>query len=122
MLLGCIMIGTLSFAQKSSKDPRQLASRQSEIMKNVLALNETQYAAVKNINEHYADKISALKVKDRSVRGKKDPELKNLRKQKSNELNAVLSADQQVTWKNYKKHKKAIHKKQKGQGKVGNKH
>lgn len=114
ILFGALMIGTLTFAQKKSKNPDQIAIHQSEKMKEVLALNESQYAVIKNINEHYAGKISALKES-----GNKHPQLKNLRKQKRNELNVVLTADQQVTWKNYKQQKKEQHKKrqQKRKGK-----
>lgn len=105
ILFGALIIGTVTFAQKKSKGPDQIAIHQSEKMKEVLALNESQSAAIKNINEHYAGKISALKGS-----GNKHPQLKNLRKQKRNELNMVLTADQQVTWKNYKQQKKEQHK------------
>ena len=95
------MISSIMFAQSQMKDPAARAARQSEKMKSVLSLNEAQYASIRDINEKYADKYSALK-REEIAKKNKHAEFSTLRKDHQKEIETVLTSEQKTKWENYK--------------------
>jgi Spy/CpxP family protein refolding chaperone len=113
MLGVALMITNIIFAQQS-KTPQDIAIRQTEKMKSVLLLSETQYATIKSINENYAGKFAAISKAEESKKEEQHSAKKDLRLQKEKEVNAVLTPEQQEKWKSYKHEKKVTSKKHKG--------
>jgi hypothetical protein len=72
MVVGAMMISTFIFAQRES-------------MKDVLALNDAQYASIKEINKKYGQKHQ------------------DLNKERQAEISKVLTPEQNSSWKAYKK-------------------
>ena len=77
--------------------------RHAERMKAELNLNDKQFESIKAINQRYAEKLST------SGRGPSD-EKKALREQHRDEVNKVLTPEQQTKWeasrKEHKEHRK----------------
>jgi Spy/CpxP family protein refolding chaperone len=110
MLAMALMISTMIFAQQKHRDPQQIAAWQTEKMKENLALNDTQYASVKKINESYADKFASVRKDDKKVTGEKREALKTIRREHVQAINSVLTPDQQQKWKTLREEKKAERK------------
>jgi Spy/CpxP family protein refolding chaperone len=106
MLAMALMISTLIFAQERHRDPQQMAARQTERMKENLALNDSQYASVKKINETYADKFASVR-KDDTTTDDKRTALKTIHAEHEQAINAVLTPDQQKKWQTLKEERKA---------------
>jgi hypothetical protein len=110
MLAMALMINTMIFAQQKHRDPQQIAAWQTEKMKENLALNETQYASVKQINESYADKFASVRKNEKTVAAEKREALKTIRKEHEQAINSVLTPDQQEKWKTLREERKAERK------------
>jgi Spy/CpxP family protein refolding chaperone len=95
-----MLAATLAFAQPGSKGQ---AGKQAEKMKAELGLDDKQYASVKGINERFAKKRMALRSDSTLAREKKITELKSLRTERKNEIESVLTPEQETKWSNYKK-------------------
>jgi len=96
-LLVALAVNIMTYAQHKEKDPAKMAEHRTEKMKTYLGLNETQYASVRQINEKYAEKISAARKDDPKM--EKRAEIDALRDQHAQEINAVLTPEQQQKWK-----------------------
>jgi Spy/CpxP family protein refolding chaperone len=97
-------VSTIIFAQREHRghrDPHEMAQRQTDNLKNALALNDQQYAAVKGINDRYADQFMQMRRDSATVRSNKRTAMQNLIQQKQKEINAVLTPDQQTKYKDY---------------------
>jgi periplasmic protein CpxP/Spy len=104
-LIGLILVlvgSSVLFAQQG-RDPKKIAAVQSEKMKEVLVLNDEQYASVRSINEKYAEQI--MEAKSRSAKGRSS-ELQSLRGQRAKEINNVLTPEQQKKWSQHKQEAK----------------
>lgn len=113
MLIMGLMISTVIFAQHRSKDPHAVAAKQTEQMKNVLELNDTQYAAVKGINDEYAGKFMSLRKENPGEGGQKHEKAKALKETREQEINTILTPVQQEKWKTHLAEKKSGRKQNK---------
>lgn len=103
------MTSTFVFAQKKHGHGRDGAA-QAETMKKELALTDQQYASIKDINAKYKDKHVALR-SDSTVKGEaKHDKMKALHESRQNEIQKVLTPDQQSKWKAYKKQQAELRK------------
>jgi Spy/CpxP family protein refolding chaperone len=80
MLVGAMMVSTFIFAQRES-------------MKDVLSLDDAQYASIKEINKKYGQKHQ------------------DLNKERQAEISRVLTPEQSSNWKAYKKGLRDGHRK-----------
>lgn len=87
-------------------DAHKSAERQTEQMKELLNLNETQYASVKQINDKYAEKADALRKEAAGERSKMRDKFQSMRRERQNELNGVLTTEQRTKWAQYQQEKK----------------
>jgi hypothetical protein len=92
-----VMVGAVTFAQSHRRGYEKHGNGQIEKMKTDLALNDTQYAAIKNINEKYAAKQATLKM-DSSAH----ETFKALHQEKDKEIQAVLTPEQKTKWETFK--------------------
>jgi Spy/CpxP family protein refolding chaperone len=96
-----LLASTIIFAQRGHHDPNEMAQRQTDNLKNALALNDQQYAAVKSINDRYANQFMQMRRDSATVRSNKRTAIQNLMQEKQKEINAVLTPDQQTKYKDY---------------------
>ena len=101
VFLGLMMISSVLFAQRTF-DPKAMAARQTEQMKTELALDDTQYASVKSINEDFANKQVAVRDNSALSRDDKMTQMRALRTEKDEALKKVLTADQNTKWEAYR--------------------
>lgn len=113
MLAALALVSTIVLAQHKQVSPDQIATRQSDRMKSVLLLTDTQYASVKTINGKYAEKQMTLRNDQNLSREARHEKMKSLREEKNVELQQVLTKDQQVKWKEFQSAqvKKRLHRK-----------
>ncbi len=99
VMLGVWMLSaTFLFAQHHSKDAEQRASRHAERMKTELSLNDDQFASVKTINKKYANRHIAIRRDSSMTRDQKYEQFKDLRMERKEEIESVLTPDQKVKW------------------------
>jgi hypothetical protein len=113
LLSMAMMISVMIYAQHKEKDPAERAAHQTERMKSQLSLNDAQYASVKTINEKYAKKFSALRNDD--AKQEKRNEVKSLKDLRQQEINAVLTPEQQQKWQAYREQKQEQGKAHRGE-------
>ena len=101
VLLGLMIISSVTFAQRRP-DPQAMAARQTEKMKTELALDNTQYASVKSINEDFANRQAALRDSTTLSREEKREQMRALGTEKNEALKKVLTADQNTKWDDYR--------------------
>ena len=101
VFLGLMMVSSVIFAQRRV-DPQAAAARQTEKMKTELALDDTQYASVKSINEDFAKKQAALRDSSALSREEKAKQMRALGTEKNEALKKVLTADQHTKWEAYR--------------------
>lgn len=102
MLVAAMMMSIFIFAQKS--EPRHKGQHgQNENMKEVLSLDDAQYASIKDINKKYAAKRHELRTDSALERDKKFQEGKALHQEQQKEVKAVLTPEQNTKWEAYKK-------------------
>lgn len=101
VFLGLMMVSSVIFAQRKI-DPQAAAARQTEKMKTELALDDTQYASVKSINEDFAKKQTALRDNSALSREEKMTQMKALGTEKNEALKKVLTSDQNTKWEAYR--------------------
>lgn len=101
VFLGLMIVSSVLFAQRKF-DPQAMAARQTETMKTELALNDTQYASVKSINEDFANKQGTLRDNSALSREDKTNQMRALRTEKDEALKKVLTADQNTKWEAYR--------------------
>jgi hypothetical protein len=93
MIMSFCLISMVTFSQQTKPDPEARAKRLSEKMKTELSLSESQYSKVYDINLKYAEKMKDL----RGAEGDKHEKMtsvRDLNKNKNEELKAVLSEEQ----------------------------
>jgi len=117
MLVVAMMMSTIIFAQHHKGGGRR--HDQSEKMKAVLSLDDNQYATIKGINSKYDSKRNLLHQDSLQARDEKHAAVKALHKEREQEIQAVLTPEQNAKWKTYKteqaakrkeEHKKRIEK------------
>jgi hypothetical protein len=118
VFLGLMLASSVIFAQRRDFDPQAMATRQTEKMKTELALNDTQYASVKSINEDFANKQKALQDNSTLSREDKMKQMKALGTEKDEVLKKVLTAEQHTKWEAYRA-QQAEHRKKGGGGRHG---
>jgi len=99
--IGLMTLSIAIFAQRRQRDPQAFANRQTDTMKQVLALTDAQYATIKNINEKYVSKFSELRKDSLAGKDQKRDEARTLMQEKDKELSSVLTPDQQEKWKTH---------------------
>ncbi len=119
LLVIAMMMSTIIFAQHHKGDGKR--HDPSETMKTVLSLNDNQYATIKGINKKYAEKQTSLRQDTLQSRDAKHDAVKSLNQERKQEIQAVLTAEQNAKWKAYKteqktkrkeEHQKAVEKHQ----------
>jgi hypothetical protein len=101
------VICTALIAQRRGDfDPQRPADRQTEEMKEILNLNDAQYASVKNINDKYAEKAQGLRKEAVGERRELREKFEALRNERQIEIKAVLTKDQQSRWEQHRELKK----------------
>jgi hypothetical protein len=110
VFLGLMLVSSVIFAQRGDFDPQEAATRQTEKMKTELALNDTQYASVKSINEDFANKQKTLRDNTALSREDKMKQMKTLSTEKDEALKKVLTAEQNTKWEAHRA-KQGEHKK-----------
>lgn len=101
VFLGLMIVSSVLFAQRKF-DPQAMATRQTEKMKTELALNDTQYASVKSINEDFANKQVALRGNSALSREDRTKQMRALRTEQNEAIKKVLTADQNTQWEAYR--------------------
>jgi hypothetical protein len=104
-----MLISAVTFAQRGHHNHHRQtedAAAQSEKMKNELGLTESQYSAVKNINQKYANEIAALRKDTALIRDDFHLKMKTLRDQRQTELGKVLTDDQTKKWNTLREEKR----------------
>lgn len=100
LLFAVMLFAFGAYAQHKRPDPTERAKKQTEWMKTELNLTGDQTAKVEKINLTYAEKKKA-------IMDKMHQEMKALHKSQDEEINAVLTPDQQAKYKTKKEeHKK----------------
>jgi hypothetical protein len=111
IVLGIALLATVvSFSQHKQKDPEGRAAHQTEKMKTLLSLDDTQYAAVRKINEEYAVRFMTFRQEKDSHNNDRREAIKKLREEKDKELASVLTADQQTKWRSFREERKSTRK------------
>jgi Spy/CpxP family protein refolding chaperone len=101
------MVSASLLAQRQGHfDPQKAADRQTEEMNEVLKLDETQYASVKEINNKYAEKAEGLRKEAVGERRELRERFQTLRSERQQEINTVLTKDQQAKWEQHRELKK----------------
>jgi hypothetical protein len=103
-----VMTSTFVFGQKKYGHGRGEA--QVETMKKELVLTDQQYASIKDINAKYKGKHMALRGDSTLKSEAKHDQMKALHKDRQNEIQKVLTPDQQTKWKAYKKQQADLRK------------
>jgi len=103
-----MMLSTLLFAQHHKGGGRP--HDRTETMKTELSLNDNQFAAIKGINEKYADQFASLRKDSIQTHDQKRAAGKALRQKREQEISDVLTPEQNTKWKAYKAEQKAKHK------------
>jgi hypothetical protein len=106
MLTFALLMSIMSWGQSGNQEPAKAATNQTDEMKSVLSLNDTQYTAVRDINQKYAEKIGAIHKDAQSAHDKQRDEIKSLKNQRDKDLKTVLSPEQQTKWEGYRMGKK----------------
>jgi Spy/CpxP family protein refolding chaperone len=120
MFIVAMMTSTVIFAQSKASDPGERAIRQTERMKSILLLDDAQYASIKGINQKYAEKHSAFRNADTADREQKQKTMRDLQRERENEISAVLSPEQKTKWDAHKKEQ--MENRQKSTGKKSSTH
>lgn len=108
-----LMFTGAAFAQRGhgkknpgKKNPNEIATLQSERMKETLSLSDEQFASVRDINSKFAERIAELRNDSTLVREMRHQKMMELRKQKQSEIDAVLTAEQKSKWQTERKNVK----------------
>ena len=118
-----LMFSGMLFAQRGDhrqKDPKEMATMQSEHMKKSLDLSEQQFASVQSINLKFAERMSVLRNDTTLERETRHQRMAELRDQKQAEIGAVLSADQKSKWETERKNFARNHRGERGHRGDGN--
>ena len=108
LLVIAMMMSTIIFAQHHKGDGKR--HDPSETMKTVLSLDDNQYATIKGINKKYAEKQTSLRKDTLQSRDAKHDAVKALNQERKQEIQAVLTPEQNTKWKTYKTEQKAKRK------------
>jgi protein CpxP len=119
IMLGALMIASvIVFAQDHTRDPQARAAKTTEKMKQMLSLNDTQYASIKAINEKYASKRVDHGKNATPDNADRMNERKALMDAREKEINAVLTPEQKTKWETFKSkraEKMRAHKKERAE-------
>ncbi|MEO8471629.1 MAG: hypothetical protein ABI477_05525 [Chryseolinea sp.] len=102
ILIAAMMMSTIIYAQHGH-DHDKKREDVSEKMKKELSLNDAQVQSIKSIETKYHDKQISLRKDSSKSKDEKMKSMKSLRMEKSNEVNAVLTAEQKSKWESYRK-------------------
>lgn len=97
-----ITVSAFGFAQPKQKNAAQRAAGESERMKNVMELNDTQYASVKSLNEKYSLQMQKLWRDSTLTADERKNQVKKIRTDKEAELKATVAPQQFEKWNTHK--------------------
>jgi Spy/CpxP family protein refolding chaperone len=103
-LVVCLLISSVSFAQDVKWTLEERATMMSDKLKSSVQLTDEQYAKVYDVNVRYATKMQELRKQSGAKEDQKQA-FKNLRKEQHDEINAILTSEQQVKYKELQKQK-----------------
>lgn len=92
-VVACSVLTASGYAQKAGHTPEEKAKRMTDSLKSNLALTDSQYSKIYELNVNYITKMQALRKQDGSKEDKKQS-FKELRKSQHKNLSAVLTKDQ----------------------------
>jgi Spy/CpxP family protein refolding chaperone len=81
--------------KKNEEKRKMVAERKLDMMKEKLNLSEEQTARIRAVNEKYRDQYKKYLTMDGNDRSSKNEELSGLRKQQKEDIQAILTPDQQ---------------------------
>jgi len=120
MLAAALLTAPLAMAQEGAqkqqhreKDPKAMAEKRTEHMKEALGLSPEQVEKVKAINLAHAEKMSAIRQQENKEEKQKN--MQQLREWRLGELKTVLTADQIAKLEEMKAQRKG-ERERKGQG------
>lgn len=93
-----MMISTAIFAQKSTLDSRKPEARGFDRMKRELALTDSQYESVKNIDSKYSKKRGEQRVKSERRRFEDREAMRVLHRERENDMRKVFTPAQNKKW------------------------
>lgn len=99
----CLLVVTTATAQEKQKFQQRKIDKKELAQK--LQLSEEQQQKMKAIHQEFATKAKTLKNDDNITRGEFKTRMKALHEQKKNEVNALLTKEQQQQLKELKKSK-----------------
>jgi Spy/CpxP family protein refolding chaperone len=99
ILIVALTMSTLVYAQHKGSGHHH--DKLSDKMKTELSLNDTQYAAIKSIEEKYGKQHTSLRKDSTKAKDEKFKAMKALRDEKQKEIDAVLTPDQKSKWVAY---------------------
>ena len=100
--------------QRTPPSPEQMANRQAKHLQKVLMLTDDQQQKVYQASLTRSNAMQQLKANG----DKKSPEAKAVRTQYVNDVNAILTPEQQQKWEQYRLQQKQRHEARKNQQQV----
>lgn len=95
MTTAALAFSAMLFAQRGPVDPSARAAKQTDRMKEVLSLNDAQYATVKGINEKYAQKTATIR---RDSSSDFRATMQSIHAERRKEIESVLTSEQKEKW------------------------
>jgi hypothetical protein len=105
LLMAMILMSSMIFAQ-TTVDRSAKAEKQAEQMKKELALNDAQFAKIKEINVKFRDGQARLVADTARTRENKMIERKRMQDERSAQIKGVLTKEQYAQWTALKENKK----------------
>jgi periplasmic protein CpxP/Spy len=104
IMMAALLLSTAMYAQEKKKqiDPNARIEKRSERMKEVLALNDDQYAKVKELNRSIVNERMKAREKADADKNERRAAMKQFRESHDQQLRQILSDDQWNKWQAYK--------------------
>lgn len=117
-----MMISTTMFAQQVTRDSRKPVDRGFERMKRELALDDGQYASIKQIDSKYGKKREEQKIRFDKRRFEEKEEIRATRLEREREMRKVFTPSQNLKWDKMKSERKNGYEKRAGMHQKHGKH